>query len=232
MKSFYLAATIASASILNLHLVQSTSKCVDGITSEDGSCQSANRVKRTLDIDYPEILKGLLSPATISNHFTDIILFQTILAVGWVSAGLLFQLAKQINFEPDTKRRIEEMGFWFETDRFPASMGINIRNAIFGFFLGRVLFDVIVDPAGTQEEFENMTWTELRNRMLSNDYLATWLGRFTFQYLILIAGIAVLYGVSATQRTLFLEDQVQQVEFRNLDDLNDSVQASLLKDFV
>ena len=151
--------------------------------------------------------------------------------------GLVFQLAKQINFELDTKRRIEEMGFWFETDRFPASMGINIRNAIFGFFLGRVLFDVIVDPAGTQEEFENMTWTELRNRMLSNDYLLTWTGRFAFQFLLVMTGIAVLYSISVSNNYLFGPSNTwQNVSFRKfasqgLDDLNDSVQAGLSKNY-
>ena len=53
----------------------------------DGSCKNVARVKRTLDIDYPKILNGLLSPATISNQFTDILLFQTLIAVGWVTAG-------------------------------------------------------------------------------------------------------------------------------------------------
>ena len=53
----------------------------------DGSCKNVERVKRTLDIDYPKILNGLLSPAKISNQFTDILLFQSLIAVGWVTAG-------------------------------------------------------------------------------------------------------------------------------------------------
>ena len=110
-------------------------------------------------------------------------------------------------------------------------MGINIRNQIFGFFLGRVLYDIITDPQGTKEEFEDISWTELRNRMLSNDYLATWLGRFTFQYFLVVAGIAVLYGISATQRTLFI-DKIQQRQLTNLDDLNDFVLSSLLKEYI
>lgn len=139
-------------------------------------------------------------------------------------------MSKQIDFDEDTKKRVEKLGFWFETDKFPSSMGINIRNQIFGFFLGRVLYDIITDPEGTKEEFEDISWTELRNRMLSNDYLATWLGRFTFQYFLVVAGIAVLYGISATQRTLFI-DKIQQRQFTNLDDLNDFVLGSLLKEY-
>ena len=68
--------------------MQSSSTCANGSTLKEGSCESVKRVKRTLDIDYPMILKGLLGPATISNHFTDILLFQTIIAVGWVTAGM------------------------------------------------------------------------------------------------------------------------------------------------
>ena len=149
-----------------------------------------------------------------------------------IFVGVVYQLLLQVDFDTDTRRQIEGLGFWFDTDAFPASMGINIRNTIFGFFLGRVLFDIIIDPVATREELESITFTELGNRMLSNDYLATWLGRFTFQYLLVVSGIAILYGISAAQGTLFEEDRIQQVEFRKLDDLNDSVQASLLKDFV
>ena len=149
-----------------------------------------------------------------------------------IFVGVVYQLLLQVDFDTDTRRQIEGLGFWFDTDSFPASMGINIRNTIFGFFLGRVLFDIIIDPVATREELESITFTELGNRMLSNDYLAIWLGRFTFQYLLVVSGIAILYGISAAQGTLFEEDRIQQVEFRKLDDLNDSVQASLLKDFV
>ena len=39
------------------------------------------------DVDLPKVLMGLLSPATISNHFTDIVLFQSIIAIGWFTAG-------------------------------------------------------------------------------------------------------------------------------------------------
>ena len=75
-----------------------------------------------------------------------------------------------------------------QTKCCPASEGINIRNQIFGFFLGRVLYDFITDPEGTREEIAGITWTELRNRMLSNDYLLTWTGRFVFQFLLVMTG--------------------------------------------
>jgi len=230
MKFFYVAATLILVSILNLQAVQSIQNYEDDSILEEQSSKKVARVKRTLDIDYPKILTGLLSPATISNQFTDILLFQTIIAVGWVTGGILYQLAKQVDFGEETNSRVEQMGFWFETDKFPASMGINIRNQIFGFFLGRVIYDIITDPVGTREEFESITWTELRNRMLSNKYLATWLGRFVFQFFLVIMGIAVLYGISSMQNTLFESSKVS-TQFRSLDDLNNSVQTSLLKDY-
>ena len=142
-----------------------------------------------------------------------------------------YQILINLPLSAEAKKEVEQLGFWFKPNAALASEGINIRNQIFGFFLGRVLYDFITDPEGTREEIAGITWTELRNRMLSNDYLATWLGRFTFQYFLVVAGIAVLYGISATQRTLFI-DKIQQRQLTNLDDLNDFVLSSLLKEYI
>ena len=87
-----------------------------------------------------------------------------------------------LNLSPETRSSVEQLGFWFAPNKYPSSMGINLRNTMFGFFLGRVMFNYITDPTGTMEEFKSITWTELRDRMLSNNYLATWLGRFVFQF--------------------------------------------------
>ena len=65
---------------------------------EDGSCHEGEVVKRSIqaapqarnDVNVPGVLQGLLSPATISNHFTDIVLFQSILAIGWFTASKYF----------------------------------------------------------------------------------------------------------------------------------------------
>ena len=100
---------------------------------------------------------------------------------------------------------------------------------MFGFFFGRVLFNYITDPAGTAEEFRRTTWTELRDRMLSNNYLATWLGRFVFQFFLVVTGITVLYAIGASEETLFSRNFANNSP---LDDLNDSVQASLSKNFM
>ena len=50
-------------------------------------------VKRSVG-PYPiqDILFGLFSPEKISNQFTDVILFQTIIAVGWIVAGTFYIL--------------------------------------------------------------------------------------------------------------------------------------------
>ena len=74
--------------------MQSAPKCANGLLLEDGSCQEGEVVKRSIqaapqarnDVNVQGVLDGLLSPATISNHFTDILLFQSILAIGWFTA--------------------------------------------------------------------------------------------------------------------------------------------------
>ena len=84
-----------SASLLNISPVQSTEKCS---VAEDGSCQAMNNldvVKRSVvgpPIPIQDILFGLFSPSKISNQFTDVILFQTIIAVGWIVAGTFYIL--------------------------------------------------------------------------------------------------------------------------------------------
>ena len=82
-------------------------------------------------------------------------------------------------------------------------MGINLRNTMFGFFLGRVMFNYITDPTGTMEELNSITWTELRDRMLSNNYLATWLGRFVFQFFLDVTGITDLFAIGNAEGTLY-----------------------------
>jgi len=231
-KKFLVAASLASASLLTT--VQSVSKCAIGEISENGACQEDKVLKRSIaearnDVDLPKVIMGLLSPATISNHFTDIVLFQSIIAIGWFTAIAVYQILINLPLSAEAKKEVEQLGFWFKPNAALASEGINIRNQIFGFFLGRVLYDFITDPEGTREEIAGITWTELRNRMLSNDYLLTWTGRFVFQFLLVMTGIAVLYGFSNSQEKLFVQDRKLD---RNLDDIHDSVQASLLKDFI
>ena len=63
---------------------------------EDGSCLDHNLdvVKRSVvgpPIPIQDILFGLFSPSKISNQFTDVILFQTIIAVGWIVAGTFYK---------------------------------------------------------------------------------------------------------------------------------------------
>ena len=68
--------------------MKSTEKCS---VVENGSCLALNNVevmKRALG-PYPiqDIFDGLLAPEGISNHMTDILLFNTILALGWIFGG-------------------------------------------------------------------------------------------------------------------------------------------------
>ena len=134
-----------------------------------------------------------------------------------------------LNLSPETRSSVEQLGFWFAPNKYPSSMGINLRNTMFGFFLGRVMFNYITDPTGTMEELKSITWTELRDRMLSNNYLATWLGRFVFQFFLVVTGITVLFAIGNAEGTLYSRN------FENsspLDDLNSSVQTSLLKNYI
>merc|ERR1712172_384294 len=108
--------------------VKSTKKCS---VVENGSCFALNNVevmKRALG-PYPiqDIFDGLLAPEGISNHMTDILLFNTILALGWIFGGSVYQLLLALNLSPETRSDIEQLGFWFGPDKFPISMGINIR---------------------------------------------------------------------------------------------------------
>ena len=68
--------------------MKSTEKCS---VVENGSCLALNNaevIKRALG-PYPiqDIFDGLLAPEGISNHMTDILLFNTILALGWIFGG-------------------------------------------------------------------------------------------------------------------------------------------------
>ena len=81
------------------------------------------------------------------------------------------------------------------------------------------------NPTDTAEEFKSITFQELRNRWLSSDYITTWAGRFIFQFFCLMIGLTILYSIAVAENRLF-------VEGRSLDDLNDSVQASLSQNFV
>ena len=86
LRYLYFAASL-------LTTVQSVSKCANGEISENGACQEDKVLKRSIaearnDVDLPKVIMGLLSPATISNHFTDIVLFQSIIAIGWFTASM------------------------------------------------------------------------------------------------------------------------------------------------
>ena len=108
-------------------------------------------------------------------------------------------------------------------------MGINIRGSIFGFWLGRVAYNYITNPHRTTEEFKSITISEIRDRMLSSDYLTTWAGRFIFQFFCVMVGITILYSIGASENTLFSRSFVNSSP---LDDLNDLVQSSISENFV
>ena len=62
--------------------MQSVSKCANGEIFENGACQEDKVLKRSIaearnDVDLPKVLMGLLSPATISNHFTKMNLYSS-----------------------------------------------------------------------------------------------------------------------------------------------------------
>ena len=142
-----------------------------------------------------------------------------------IISGSLYQTLLAVNMLPETRRTVEKLGFWFGPEQFTTSLGINIRGAIFGFFIGRIGYNIITNPVDTAEEFKSITFEELRNRWLSSDYITTWMGRFSFQYFCLMIGLAILYWIGAAENKLFTEG-------RSLDDLNYSVQAGISQNFV
>ena len=58
---------------------------------EDGSCFAVNNIdaiKRSLGpFPIQDIFSSLLDPSGISNQFTDILLFQSLIAIGWIFGG-------------------------------------------------------------------------------------------------------------------------------------------------
>ena len=79
--------------------MKSTEKCS---VVENGSCLALNNVevmKRALGpFPIQDIFDGLLAPEGISNHMTDILLFNTILALGWIFGGKKKKLLKKYNY--------------------------------------------------------------------------------------------------------------------------------------
>ena len=141
--------------------------------------------------------------------------------------GAIYQILLSLPWGSDTRRSVEKLGFWFAPEKFPVSMGINIRNTIFGFG-GRVLFNYLTNPARTETEIRTTTSEELWDRMTSANYLATWTGRIVWQALSALSGIAILYAIGASRDSLYGRS------FSNnspLDDLNNSVQDSIFQMF-
>ena len=141
--------------------------------------------------------------------------------------GAIYQILLSLPWGSDTRRSVEKLGFWFAPEKFPVSMGINIRNTIFGFG-GRVLFNYLTNPARTETEIRTTTSEELWDRMTSANYLATWTGRIVWQALSALSGIAILYAIGASRDSLYGRSFTYNSP---LDDLNNSVQNSLFQMF-
>ena len=142
-----------------------------------------------------------------------------------IFSGTTYKFLLDSNLSAETKESIETLDFLFAPNNYPKSAGINIRNTIFGFG-GRVLFNLVTDPQGTSNEFRDVTFDEIRTRLLSTDYLVLWLGRILFQAFCLVTGITILFiiGRSENGQTLRSFDTREA----DIDEIDRIVQQSLM----
>ena len=78
--------------------------------------------------------------------------------------GTVYQLITALPLSAGTRSTVEQFGYWFGPDKYPVSLGINLRGMIFGFFIGRIGFNLLTSPAETTAELQSITYEEHRNR--------------------------------------------------------------------
>ena len=83
----------------------------------------------------------------------------------------------------------------------------------------------MTNPEGTAEEFRDISVKELRDRLLSTDYLALWLGRILFQATCLVTGIAILYIIGRAENGQSLRSFVARQD--HIDQIDQIMQQSL-----
>ena len=94
--------------------VQSTEKCSTQV--EDGSCFAVNNIdaiERSLGpFPIQDIISSLMAPKGISNQFTDILFFQSLIAIGWILAGTQFinYLKKGKSFKQEVPKHRQKPG--------------------------------------------------------------------------------------------------------------------------
>ena len=169
-----------------------------------GRCQEFSCASKQSQVDVRALLGPNLAhdiyektfgACAISNHLTGVLTFQSIMALGWLIGGTIYQGILTLDLSEDVRGMVQHLGFLFAPENLAVNLGRNLRNAFFG-FSGRILFDFGTDPSGTLLEFSSIRLEEIKNRMMNLDWLKLWLGRFLFQTLCLTLGIAILYYFS------------------------------------
>ena len=145
--------------------------------------------------------------------------------------GTTYQTILALNISPGTRSAVEQLDFLFAPNNYPKSAGINIRNTIFGFG-GRVLYNLVTDPQGTSEEFRDVSFDEIRTRLLSTDYLVLWAGRIVFQATCLITGISILYIIGRNENGQSFRSFTPEERASHINEIDEIVQASLFSSFV
>ena len=101
----------------------------------------------------------------------------------------------QMDLDEATQKTIEQMDFLFEPHNAAISLSRNLRDGFFA-FLGRIIFNLITDPSRTYEEWGTLTYQSLYDEATDNDRLTLFAGRFAYQTMSLITGIAAIHFIA------------------------------------
>ena len=101
----------------------------------------------------------------------------------------------QMELDEPTRKTIEQIDFLFEPHNAAISLSRNVRNGFFA-LLGRIVFNLVTDPLGTYEEWGTLTFQSLWDEATNNDRLTLFVGRFAYQTLSLVTGIAAIHFIA------------------------------------
>ena len=74
--------------------------------------------------------------------------------------ALIYQGILSLNLSAGTRSTIEDFGFFFEPQKAAVSAGRIVRNAYFAWF-GRVVFNLLTNPATTMQELTQLRLLEI-----------------------------------------------------------------------
>lgn len=158
-------------------------------------CPKPKSKRSIVSIDYETVRKEVIDASSISTQLINTIQWQTIQALGWSLGAVGYRSLLQMDLDEPTQKTIERMDFLFEPHNAAISLSRNLRNGFFA-LLGRIIFNLVTDPSGTYEEWGTLTYQSLYDEATDNDRLTLFAGRFAYQTMSLITGIAAIHFIS------------------------------------